>query len=139
VTQHLAEVIASAQGAFWRLCLSNKMFFGVQTMTSLNNYHIDYRDVTRHWHADSEKYAGGDHLLTAIYDGWEIQAVYQEVCWHLGMRSTFVYHFVFEHRGAQMVMPVVDNPYVNRFIQAIPFEIQPIEALTTKRVKVKAR
>ena len=35
-----------------------------------SNYHVQYLDVTKHWDPDSENYAGGDALVTALSRGW---------------------------------------------------------------------
>lgn len=81
------------------------------------NYHIQYPGVTnQHWHPESGKYAGGDHLMTALQDGWEIQQCIQINHTYDGMRGVTVYEFKLERAGETMVMPVINNPYVERFL-----------------------
>jgi hypothetical protein len=87
-----------------------------------------YMDVTRYWHPQSEKYAGGDALLTAIVDGWAVDdVVYREEFWHAGTRCTVVYHFELELGDEIRVMPMVVNPYVERFVAQMNFTVLPIE------------
>lgn len=87
-----------------------------------------YMDVTRHWHSNSEKYAGGDALLTAIFNGWLVDdIVVREEYWHAGTRCTTVYHFELELDGEIIHMPMVCNPYVERFISMMGMQILPIE------------
>ena len=88
-----------------------------------------YMDVTRHWHAESEKYAGGDALLTALYDGWMVhEVVFREEFWHAGTRCTTVFLFELELDGARMSMPMVTNPYIERFIAQMNMQVLPIES-----------
>ncbi len=88
---------------------------------------IEDINIYRHWHPGSEKYGGGDSLATAIYLGWTMaEIVYREEHWRAG-RCSLVYHFTLERNSETMLMPVIANPYVWRFIaetalQVIPFE-----------------
>ncbi len=82
------------------------------------NFHVEYMDVAQHWSPQSERYAGGDALLTAIYDGWHIgDTIQRETKWFAGMRFVNVYHFELKREEEIRVMPVIDNPFVDRFIQ----------------------
>lgn len=82
------------------------------------NYHMDYMDVTQHWHPGSEAYAGGDALLTMISRGWQMQRdVYVEKRDFAGMRSVSVYIVVLERDGEQIEMPLLRNPYINRLLR----------------------
>lgn len=85
---------------------------------NITNFHVQYMDVTsQHWSPSSERYAGGDHLMTAIYNGWVISdCVEVEEHWFAGMRSITLYHFELARGDETMNMPVVSSPYVNRFI-----------------------
>jgi len=80
------------------------------------NYHVQYLDVTSQYWNPKEGYAGGDHLLTALQAGWEITRCTKRLVWYAGSRCVSVYHFTMSRRGEQMTMPVVNNPYVDRFI-----------------------
>jgi hypothetical protein len=85
--------------------------------SSSSNWHYAYRKYVRHWHAESEKYAGGDCLLTAINNGWNMLVpVMAEAYWRAGSRCVMVYHFTLEYSGKTMVMPVITNPFVERLI-----------------------
>lgn len=91
------------------------------------NHHVEYIDITTYWHPNSEAFAGGDALLTALNNGWQVMGeVRCETHWYAGMRSIRIYHFVLERDGEQMKMPVVNNPYVNRLIDRAEFEVVDI-------------
>jgi hypothetical protein len=84
--------------------------------------------VVRHWHAPSEKYTGGDSLLTALYQGWTISnIVYSEAHWYAGTRCVIVYYFELTREGVTVVMPVITNPYVERLIAETPLRTLPLE------------
>jgi len=90
------------------------------------NFHVDYVDVTQHWSAISEPYAGGDGLVTALTRGWEIIGnIRREEKWYAGMRHIVLYYVTLERNGTEMVMPVLNNPYVNRLMQNAGVEILP--------------
>ncbi len=90
--------------------------------------HIEYLQVIHHWHPGSEKYAGGDCLLTALYEGYEPEAwVYREEHWRGASRCVVVYYFELTRADETMVMPVICNPYVERFINGFPLLLAPIE------------
>ena len=84
---------------------------------NVSNYHMQYSDVTsQHWDESSEKFAGGDHLLTAMENGWKVAACEQVKHWYEGMRSVDIYRFSLQRDDQTIVMPVLMNPYVSRFI-----------------------
>lgn len=88
------------------------------------NFHMEYMDVTQHWCADSAKYAGGDCLVTALFNGWEMNPVIQkETKWYAGNRFVYIYHFSLSRAGEQMVMPVVTNPYIEKLIAQPAIEL----------------
>lgn len=82
------------------------------------NFHVQYQDITsQNWSFSSEKFAGGDNLLTAISRGWEIdERVHLKRHWFAGMRSIEIFHFTIQRDDITVDMPVVGNPYVYRFI-----------------------
>lgn len=81
------------------------------------NFHIQYPNVSnQHWHVGSGRYAGGDHLMTAVVDGWEIEKCVQYVHTYNGARSVAVYEFTLTREGEVVKMPVISNPYIERFI-----------------------
>lgn len=92
-----------------------------------SNSHFDYLDVIRHWSPTSEKYAGGDALLTFLLDSWNIiDAVFYEEYWHSGVRMVVIYHFELERQGEKLSMPVFSNPYVSRLVQNLPLPVVPV-------------
>ncbi|GEM_PF-618696 len=81
------------------------------------NYHIQYPDmINQHWHMRSGTYAGGDHLLTALTEGWEIEKCVQINHVYAGNRAVTIYEFTLNCKGDAMVMPVITNPYVERLL-----------------------
>ena len=83
------------------------------------NFHVQYQDITsQHWSYSSERFAGGDHLLTALSRGWEIdENVKLTRHWFAGMRCIEVFNFTIQKGDVVAKMPVVGNPYVYRFVQ----------------------
>ncbi|PJF20865.1 MAG: hypothetical protein CUN56_14020 [Phototrophicales bacterium] len=93
-----------------------------------SNYHVDYIDVTQHWHPQSEPYAGGDALVTLLEQGWKINRdVYVEDRFFGGLRSVSVYHLELERDGQKIKMPVIRNPYINRVIRDGNFRLLPLQ------------
>lgn len=77
----------------------------------------DIGDIYRHWQAQSEYYAGGDALATALYLGWQANdIVLLERRWQGGSRRINIYHFELVREGETMAMPVLGNPFVERLI-----------------------
>lgn len=92
------------------------------------NFHVEYMDVVQHWHSESQPFAGGDSLLTALYDGWEMSdIVVREEYWFAGMRSVKVYHFELSRGDEIMVMPIIDTPYLTRIIQSSQLQVMSSE------------
>lgn len=84
---------------------------------NVSNHHAQYSDLTsQHWHQKSESFAGGDNLMTALDRNWAIEKCTLMTHWYAGMRSVRVYEFILVKDGDVIVMPVLDNPYVERFI-----------------------
>jgi hypothetical protein len=94
---------------------------------NLTDYHFAYQDLYRHWHAESERYTGGDALNTALDEGWIIKEIVglQEVN-HIGARGTVVYHFELSRKDETVTMPVVGNPYVDRLVMLMQFKLVPL-------------
>lgn len=97
------------------------------------NFHVQYQDITsQHWSYSSERFAGGDHLLTALSRGWEIEeTVVLKRHWFAGMRCIEVFNFTIQRDDVTVVMPVVSNPYVYRFIKN--YDIKIIEEDTKSK------
>jgi hypothetical protein len=87
---------------------------------------MQYMDITsQYWHPKSEHFAGGDNLISAMERGWKINQCMLVHHWYAGMRSVKIYEFTLERGESSMVMPVICNPYVERFI--IEEEIELVE------------
>lgn len=94
--------------------------------TNVSNFHVQYMDVTsQYWHPKSELFAGGDNLITAVERGWIVEQCVLIHHWYAGMRSVKIYEFTLQRGEDSMIMPVISNPYVARFIKEE--EIQLIE------------
>ncbi len=94
---------------------------------NLTDFHYVYQDIYRHWHADSERYTGGDALNTALDEGWIINDVvgFQEVH-HMGARGTVIFHFELKRNNEAVTMPVVGNPYVDRLVLMMQLKLVPL-------------
>ncbi len=101
-----------------------------------SNLHIQYPDFSRHWCDTSEKFAGGDALLTAMNRHWEVEdTCYEERFWHAGTRLVTIYHFILHNEGETLLMPVISNPYIRRVISEQQYKIVPIEeAKSSQRI-----
>lgn len=93
-----------------------------------SNFHKEYMDVWQHWCQDTEKYCGGDGLVTVMMQGWELHPTVQLEYKHFGgNRRVRVYHFSLFRQGEHMEMPVVHNPYVNRLIRTMQLDVVPYQ------------
>lgn len=89
----------------------------VKKLANVSNFHMQYSDLTsQHWHPTSARYAGGDNLMTAIEKDWDVEQCALVRHWYAGMRSVRIYEFTLIKNGKTMTMPVLDNPYVERFV-----------------------
>lgn len=94
-----------------------------------SNYHAEYMDVWQHWAPDTERFGGGDGLITAMMMGWELdKTIYMEYKHFGGNRRVRVYHCHLSYQGQTLEMPVVHNPYVNRLIRTMQLKIEPYQA-----------
>jgi hypothetical protein len=99
------------------------------TEHNLSDLHYAYVDFLRHWHADSERFTGGDALYTAIHNGWLVNKIVGfEERWKVGARGTPIYYFELSRSGETVTMPVIGNPYVRRVIRTLQAELVPIES-----------
>lgn len=92
--------------------------------TNVANFHMQYTDTTsQHWNPTSAKFAGADNLLTALERGWEIDHCVIGRKWYAGMRFVDIYEFKLRRGNDEMEMPVIHNPYIDRFIQQTGVDI----------------
>lgn len=81
-------------------------------------HHISfYTDRPRHWCPRSQRYAGGDALLTHLNNGWKIEGEIEvEEYWHGGSRRILIYCFVLTQNDQRLTMRVPGNPFVDRLL-----------------------
>jgi hypothetical protein len=90
---------------------------------------IDLEEISflRHWDAESETYAGGDSLATALYLGWALgDTVLLKEHWHSGKRCVRVYYFELTHDETSLIMPVVCNPFIEKLITTSELQVMPL-------------
>lgn len=96
---------------------------------SFDDLKIGYRDVYRHWHPQSEQYAGADALLTALYRGWLVaetvlsDRLLKEARSVGGKRKSAVYRFALQRGVEAVVMPVVTSPYADWLLANAPLKV----------------
>lgn len=94
-----------------------------------NELRTQYPHISQHWSYSSERYAGGDNLLTAIERGWTIDPrVELHRHWFAGMRCIEIYHFTIRRADVVADMAVLGNPYVTRFLASQPYELVELDA-----------
>ena len=93
-----------------------------------SNSHFEYMEVVRHWSPTSEKFAGGDVIVTLLTsEDWKIsETIFYEEYWCAGSRLVKIYHMEFHRNGETMVVPVLANPYVRRMVASSMFQIRPL-------------
>ncbi len=89
------------------------------------NLQAQHHDITsQHWSYSSERYAGGDNLLTAIARGWAIdKRVVLRRHWFAGMRCVEIFHFTIRRDDVVAEMAVLGNPYVHRYLATQPYDL----------------
>ncbi len=94
-----------------------------------NNFHIQYADISQHWGSNSETYTGGDSLMTFLNRGWKTtRSVRRETVWFAGARFIWMYYFELQDEdGQKMTMPVMGNPFVDRFVSEADFKMEYAE------------
>ncbi len=86
----------------------------------------------RHWHAPSERYTGGDSLVTMIEAGWSVGEIARiEEHWLSPTRRVRVIHFELKRQGDTQFMSVISNPYVENLVTAFGIHAIPIARLVT--------
>ena len=84
-----------------------------------NNYtHEKYTESDQYWSPESEKYAAASQLITALRAGWglALPRVSARQIWHSGSRLSTIYEFTLMRGSQLMIMPVLSNPYIERYI-----------------------
>lgn len=84
-------------------------------------------DVPRHWHSLSQVYAGGDCLLSALDCGWTVRQVVHCGQCHSGYRRSLVYYFELQRGDETLVMPVINNPFIERLLAGSLLEVVVVQ------------
>ena len=93
-------------------------------LSKINGIFVHTSDLTCHWCPQSQRYAGGDALLTYLNNGWEIQGnIYCEEYWHGGSRRILIYYFVLARQGECVTMRVLTNPLVDRLLDKLGLRV----------------
>lgn len=93
----------------------------------------------RHWHAQSEMFAGGDSLTTALFLGWTMsENVSLEEHWYAGTRRVAVYYFELTRDNETVTMPVIGNPFVDRLIAMNGTQVIPVGKHQRPKEHIKA-
>ena len=93
------------------------------------HFYTQIADQRQHWCPHSQRYAGGDALITRLNDGWEVSdEIYYEEYWHGGSRKVLIYNFVLVNHEDTVTMRVLSNPFVERFVSELNIDILPARA-----------
>ncbi len=89
-------------------------------------------ETYRHWHAGSEKYTGGDALITALDNGWRIDGViFRQEFWLAGVRRVCIFHVdLTSSSGEKTRMLVTQNPFITRFLHETEHQVVQINQRT---------
>ena len=80
--------------------------------------HEKYTERDQYWSAESEDFAAASQLVSFLRAGWvlALPRVSARQVWHSGSRPSTVYDFTLV-RGSQLViMPVLGNPFIERYL-----------------------
>lgn len=80
--------------------------------------HEKYTEADQYWSAESEDYAAASQLISAMREGWilALPRVSARQVWNSGSRPRTVYDFTLMRGSQLMIMPVLSNPYIERYI-----------------------
>ena len=93
--------------------------------------HEKFTESDQYWSPTSEDYAAASQLVTALRAGWmlALPRVSARQIWHSGSRPSTVYEFTLMLGSRLMIMPVLSNPFVERFLVKhdirIIYEVSP--------------
>ncbi len=90
----------------------------------MNNYNFEPDEnvgrIYRHWSPVSEKYTGGDALVTALDEGWAVEnVIFRQEFWLAGVRRVCVFHIDLRRDDEAAKMLVIQNPYVTRLVHEL--------------------
>ncbi len=80
--------------------------------------HDKFTESAQYWSPESEKYAAGSHLISALRAGWllAMPRVRARQIWNSGSRARMLYEFTLVRGSQLMIMPVLTNPFVERYL-----------------------
>lgn len=80
--------------------------------------HEKFTESNQYWSSGSEKYAAASQLISAMRDGWllALPRVSARQVWHSGSRQSTIYEFTLVRGSQLMIMPVLSNPYIERYL-----------------------
>ena len=94
------------------------------------NDYLDYHSLQQHWSPESERYAGGDDLLVALDQGWQIAGpISCDVVWFRSPCRTRLFKVTLR-RGDDILYMTVQ--FIDLFTAWSIRPIAPIRAATTK-------
>src|SRR5690242_5292044 len=80
--------------------------------------------IYRHWSPISEKYTGGDALMTALDEGWTVDGViFRQEFWLAGVRRVCIFHIDLVRDEETAKMLVMQNPYVTRMVHELGSQV----------------
>ena len=96
--------------------------------------HDKFTQSIQYWCPDSETYAAASHLLSALRDDWRLALprVRARQVWNSGSRARTLYEFTLLRGSQLMVMPVLSNPFIERYL--LQNDIRVIHDSVTERV-----
>ena len=98
--------------------------------------HDKFTENEQYWSPDSETYAAASQLITAMRAGWilALPRVSARQVSSGGSRPCTIYDFTLMRGSQLMVMPVLSNPFVERYI--IQNDIRIIYDMARERVVI---
>lgn len=80
--------------------------------------HEKYTEADQHWSPASEDYAAASQFISALRAGWimALPRVSARQIWHSGSRPTTIYDFTLVRGSQLIIMPVLSNPYIERYL-----------------------
>ena len=78
---------------------------------------VEHDEDHRHWSPNSQSYAPADILFQYLRDGWLLgDKVLVQVFQCFSWRCVEVYYFRLTHDSAPVLMPIIANPVILRFV-----------------------
>lgn len=97
-------------------------------MNQRNYTHEKFTEQNQYWCPDSEEYASASQLLSALREGWmlALPGVSARQVWKGGSQPRIIYDFTLNRDEQLMVMPILSNPFIERFLfeQRVPVSFE---------------